>query len=336
MNGEWNETRLLEWLSPCNDYTQLFEKSNGCGFLVQNLIYGTEEKGKKTIQHNWLPLQAYTVFTHTWFWVPVFILAVASIGTEIDLWNLYRGRGAKYLRPGAALVIGQWILVLGIFFGVRDYLEPGNRQDAELCAPKSCEWVNTNEYWRPPSMECSPLLDYTSSYADSEIGCDLVSSTSLEIATTAAQYCLGIHVEYSNDDPAQILVKMASHPHVQLAVEQYKNQLAQIEHIWKIVCGVMFLMMMTFFLFLMIRHRRHEDAQVGQVVFVATNQPTICTANFANKHQNEPCTICTDPFVADETLSFLACGHVFHQKCIDEWGKHNAVCPICRLEFIPI
>jgi hypothetical protein len=46
------------------------------------------------------------------------------------------------------------------------------------------------------------------------------------------------------------------------------------------------------------------------------------------------CTICTEDYKNSEMVSVLSCGHVFHPKCIKEWGHYNPSCPLCK-EKIP-
>lgn len=47
------------------------------------------------------------------------------------------------------------------------------------------------------------------------------------------------------------------------------------------------------------------------------------------------CPICTDKYEDTETVSVLNCGHIYHPKCIKEWGHYNPSCPICKAE-IPV
>jgi hypothetical protein len=42
------------------------------------------------------------------------------------------------------------------------------------------------------------------------------------------------------------------------------------------------------------------------------------------------CSICSDDYNDDDTVSVLDCTHVFHKNCIEEWGHYNPVCPICK------
>lgn len=51
------------------------------------------------------------------------------------------------------------------------------------------------------------------------------------------------------------------------------------------------------------------------------------------KYANE-CSICVEEFKTGDEVGVLDCNHLFHHKCILEWGHYNVVCPICR-EKIP-
>ena len=42
------------------------------------------------------------------------------------------------------------------------------------------------------------------------------------------------------------------------------------------------------------------------------------------------CTICLEN--GQETQTRLNCGHIFHEKCLEDWLKINATCPLCRKE----
>ena len=47
------------------------------------------------------------------------------------------------------------------------------------------------------------------------------------------------------------------------------------------------------------------------------------------------CIICYDDLDGSEDISALHCGHVFHYRCIKDWGKscgsrRSAYCPTCK------
>ena len=45
---------------------------------------------------------------------------------------------------------------------------------------------------------------------------------------------------------------------------------------------------------------------------------------------NNECVICKDEFVLKQEVAMINCNHIFHKKCIDEWGSFKNECPICR------
>ncbi len=42
------------------------------------------------------------------------------------------------------------------------------------------------------------------------------------------------------------------------------------------------------------------------------------------------CVICTDAYHPSDDVVILECGHVFHDKCIKEWGHYKPECPLCK------
>jgi len=44
----------------------------------------------------------------------------------------------------------------------------------------------------------------------------------------------------------------------------------------------------------------------------------------------DSCPICTDPFEDNTAVSVLKCTHIYHTKCIKEWGHYNPKCPVCK------
>lgn len=47
----------------------------------------------------------------------------------------------------------------------------------------------------------------------------------------------------------------------------------------------------------------------------------------------DTCVICSSIFEPKEGVTILDCKHVFHTKCIKEWGHYNASCPVCKQEI---
>jgi hypothetical protein len=42
------------------------------------------------------------------------------------------------------------------------------------------------------------------------------------------------------------------------------------------------------------------------------------------------CSICQDDFDDNNIVISLDCNHLFHEKCISEWGKYKPECPNCK------
>jgi len=48
------------------------------------------------------------------------------------------------------------------------------------------------------------------------------------------------------------------------------------------------------------------------------------------ENYNKQCSICITDFENEDEISLTDCKHVFHNKCIVEWGSYKQECPICR------
>ena len=46
--------------------------------------------------------------------------------------------------------------------------------------------------------------------------------------------------------------------------------------------------------------------------------------------EDKECSICKVCYKQGDDLSILNCEHIFHTKCIEEWGLYKAECPLCR------
>jgi hypothetical protein len=58
-----------------------------------------------------------------------------------------------------------------------------------------------------------------------------------------------------------------------------------------------------------------------------------CVKYSKEKTNYTMCTVCTENFNKDEEVSVLECEHVFHYKCVKEWGMYKSECPICRKDI---
>lgn len=52
-----------------------------------------------------------------------------------------------------------------------------------------------------------------------------------------------------------------------------------------------------------------------------------------NTKDTTMCSICQDNFDKEDICSVLECGHIFHNKCINEWGMYKPQCAVCRREI---
>jgi hypothetical protein len=59
---------------------------------------------------------------------------------------------------------------------------------------------------------------------------------------------------------------------------------------------------------------------------------TITYENTPKKYTT--CSICISDFIEKNIVMELPCKHVFHEKCIKEWGMYKPECPNCK-EKIP-
>ena len=59
------------------------------------------------------------------------------------------------------------------------------------------------------------------------------------------------------------------------------------------------------------------------------------------------CSVCLEPFFGrgadgagggdgakSEAVVKVACGHLFHRRCVEEWLKHDLRCPNCRFDVL--
>lgn len=55
---------------------------------------------------------------------------------------------------------------------------------------------------------------------------------------------------------------------------------------------------------------------------------------YSTDKKYDTCSICTDLYEQSENVSVLNCGHIYHPKCIKEWGKYKQACPLCNTEIL--
>jgi len=50
------------------------------------------------------------------------------------------------------------------------------------------------------------------------------------------------------------------------------------------------------------------------------------------KDGSQSCVICLGDFISGNMVRRLACLHLFHTSCVDNWLLNNRVCPVCRVD----
>jgi len=47
------------------------------------------------------------------------------------------------------------------------------------------------------------------------------------------------------------------------------------------------------------------------------------------------CSICLDDYSdAENKITKLECGHIYHKECVKDWLENNSTCPVCRTEIM--
>ena len=65
--------------------------------------------------------------------------------------------------------------------------------------------------------------------------------------------------------------------------------------------------------------------------FVKTEEPLIPKDYIVvdKEFENNECIICLEKMIKGDHIKILKCGHIYHEKCINEWYKKVKECPIC-------
>lgn len=59
-------------------------------------------------------------------------------------------------------------------------------------------------------------------------------------------------------------------------------------------------------------------------------QTTFVECVFVDKEDSKSCVVCMAEYLEEDTLIKLPCEHHFHAKCVTDWLRNRATCPICR------
>ncbi|KAG9144131.1 hypothetical protein Leryth_013776 [Lithospermum erythrorhizon] len=89
------------------------------------------------------------------------------------------------------------------------------------------------------------------------------------------------------------------------------------------------------------------NMNIGSVDRAASDEQLSCLPSFAYKefdkntnlgnstsnNENLECCICLAKYKDKEEIRELPCSHIFHLKCVDQWLKIIACCPLCKQDL---
>jgi len=52
--------------------------------------------------------------------------------------------------------------------------------------------------------------------------------------------------------------------------------------------------------------------------------------SLSQEQEDKKCSICLEDFEVGQMVRTIPCFHSFHTKCIDQWLREKAICPICK------
>ncbi|KAK8462565.1 hypothetical protein SEVIR_1G227001v4 [Setaria viridis] len=81
------------------------------------------------------------------------------------------------------------------------------------------------------------------------------------------------------------------------------------------------------------RRASSEAPRSSKRARVAATEDAILGLQEVTGRSGDECAVCLQDFRAEETLRAMPCSHAFHQHCISQWLRRNAVCPLCRHEL---
>lgn len=62
--------------------------------------------------------------------------------------------------------------------------------------------------------------------------------------------------------------------------------------------------------------------------------PAVTYRNLPTTDQDVACAICLEDFGQNDIVLEIPCKHRFHQKCLQDWLRINAICPLCRAPVV--
>ena len=75
----------------------------------------------------------------------------------------------------------------------------------------------------------------------------------------------------------------------------------------------------------------YAENATHQIPGVCTTAKLIHRVDKKKIENHESCVICMEDLHSTrKQVGRLACGHVFHHRCVDRWLRKSATCPVCR------
>lgn len=102
--------------------------------------------------------------------------------------------------------------------------------------------------------------------------------------------------------------------------------------IFSVIVGVFFVGSIP--LILMHCNKNNHRSKIVNIQITKEQMERMYPGSEWEENQNELCPICLDMLKGERLCRKLACLHVFHLECIDEWVIENTECPICKQNVI--
>jgi len=76
-----------------------------------------------------------------------------------------------------------------------------------------------------------------------------------------------------------------------------------------------------------------SHARIDLSSFTHTYNRVVGVDSEGSDKDSTHCVICLADFCTGENVRRLACLHLFHVNCVDNWLSRNRICPVCRVDI---